>query len=93
MPLDRELLEVIASIKNLDDLETFFEEIMTPAELVDISLRWRLLVELHKGVAQRKIAEKFGISLCKITRGSRILKEKGSVALNILNDLYTDTIA
>ncbi len=88
MQLDRELLEVISSIKNLDDLESFFEEIMTPAELVDISLRWRLLVELHQGVAQRKIAEKFGISLCKITRGSRILKKKGSVALNILNELY-----
>ena len=93
MQIDRELLKVIASIKNLDDLETFFEEILTPAEIIDLSLRWKLLVDLHQGVAQRKIADKFGISLCKITRGSRILKKKGSVALNILNDLYNDTIA
>ncbi len=89
MQVDRELLKVIASIKNLDELESFFEEIMTPAEIVDISLRWKLLVELHRGMTQRKIADKYGISLCKITRGSRILKQKGSVALSILNDLRT----
>ncbi len=86
MRIDRELLQVIASIKDLDELESFFEEIMTPSELVDLSLRWRLLVDLHSGMSQRKIADKYGISLCKITRGSRILKKKGSVSLNLLNN-------
>ncbi len=88
MQIDKELLEVIASMDDLDELESFFKEIMTPAELVDLSLRWRLLVELHKGMPQRKIADKYGISLCKITRGSRILKKKGSVALRILDKLH-----
>jgi TrpR family trp operon transcriptional repressor len=85
MTVDQELLKVVSSMDNLDDLNRFFEEIFTPAELEDISLRWKLLKDLHKGLTQRKIAEKYGISLCKITRGSKILKNENSIVLNVLN--------
>jgi TrpR family trp operon transcriptional repressor len=82
--VDPELLDIIFKIDNVDDLKRFFEDIFTPAELDDISLRWKLLKDLHKGMAQRKIADKYGISLCKITRGSRILKKKDSTVLKLL---------
>ena len=85
MAVDQELLKVISSINNLDDLNRFFEDIFTPAELDDISLRWKLLKDLNDGLTQRKIAEKYGISLCKITRGSKILKNKDSIVLKVLN--------
>ncbi len=85
MTIDPELLSIIFSIDHLDDLNCFFEDIFTPAELDDISLRWKLLKDLHKGTAQRKISDKYGISLCKITRGSKILKKKNSIVLKILN--------
>ncbi len=84
MSADLELLEVISSIKDLDELTSFFNEIFTPAELDDISLRWKLLKDLHEGMTQRKIAEKYGISLCKITRGSKVLKSKDSIVLKVL---------
>lgn len=87
MRIDQQLLDVILSIKDRDELEFFFEEILTPAELSDLSLRWKLLKELHAGMTQRKIAEKYGISLCKITRGSKVLKKKGSVALKVLDSM------
>lgn len=87
MRIDQELLEVILSIKNKDELECFFEEIFTPAELSDLSLRWKLLRDLHAGMTQRKIAEKYGISLCKITRGSKVLKKNGSVTLKVLDSM------
>ncbi|WP_022663748.1 Trp family transcriptional regulator [Desulfospira joergensenii] len=85
MAIDRELLRVISSIKDLDELNRFFRDIFTPAELDDISLRWKLLKDLHQGMTQRKISEKYGISLCKITRGSKVLKQKGSVVLKVLD--------
>ncbi|MBA3009227.1 MAG: trp operon repressor [Proteobacteria bacterium] len=85
MAIDPELLDVISSINDLDELNLFFNEIFTPAELDDISLRWKLLKDLHKGMTQRKISEKYGISLCKITRGSKVLKEESSVVLKVLN--------
>lgn len=86
MTLDRDFLETVASIKNLNDLDFFFEELFTPSELADVSLRWKLLKDLHQGMTQRKIAEKYGISLCKITRGSKILKNEHSVVLKILDE-------
>ncbi|MDD9304335.1 MAG: transcriptional regulator [Desulfobacter sp.] len=85
MSVDKELLEVVLAIKDVDELMAFFKDIFTPAELDDISLRWKLLKDLHQGVTQRKIAEKYGISLCKITRGSKVLKNKDSVVLKVLN--------
>ncbi len=85
MTLDSDFLKTVLSIKDLNELELFFEEVFTPNELSDVSLRWKLLKDLHRGITQRKIAEKYGISLCKITRGSKILKNKHSVVLNILD--------
>jgi TrpR family transcriptional regulator, trp operon repressor len=84
MSINQELLKVIHSIEDFNDLSMFFEDIFTPAELEDISLRWKLLKDLHDGMTQRKIAEKYSISLCKITRGSKILKNKDSGVLKIL---------
>ncbi len=84
MNIDRKLLETISEIKDLGELELFFNEILTSGEVADISLRWKLLIDLRSGITQRKIAEKYGISLCKITRGSKILKKENSVVLKIL---------
>ncbi len=87
MTVDQDLLEVILSIDNTADLDGFFKDIFTPAERDDISLRWKLLKDLYQGMTQRKIAEKYGISLCKITRGSKVLKQDGSTALKFLDRL------
>lgn len=66
------------------ELETFLSELLTPAELHDLVLRWELLELLERGVSQRKVAEALGISLCKITRGAKILKRPGSIAARVL---------
>ncbi|MDY0219741.1 MAG: Trp family transcriptional regulator [Desulfobacterium sp.] len=90
MKVEKELLKVIASIAekkdNLEELDLFFQEIFTPGELADLSLRWKLLTDLNQGMTQRRIAEKYSISLCKITRGSKILKKKNSIVLKILKN-------
>ncbi len=78
MTVDQNLLKVFLSIDNLDDLELFFTDMFTPSELEALSLRWKLLTDLNNGLPQRKIAEKYGISLCKITRGSKLLKNRSS---------------
>jgi TrpR family trp operon transcriptional repressor len=87
MAIDRELLDVISGIKDTNALEQLFKDLFTPAELDDLTLRWKLLKDLHKGLPQRKIAEKYSISLCKITRGSKVLKKKDGVVHVILDQL------
>jgi TrpR family transcriptional regulator, trp operon repressor len=69
----------LASMDSPSDIRRFLEEVLTENERLDVALRWHLLELLNEGVPQRKIAGQLGISLCKITRGSRILKDDRSV--------------
>ena len=80
----RELAELIVAIDDPAALERLFDEIFTRAELHDLVLRWRLLKMLKEGMPQRMIAENLGISLCKITRGSRVLKQPDAVIVKLL---------
>ncbi len=83
-----ELEKVFAGITDYDEMKAFFEEIFTPKELRDLALRWQLLKELHKGKTQRDIASRYRISLCKITRGSKVLKQRNSSIRRVLDGLY-----
>lgn len=79
-----DLVSAFSQINDKKKMRQFIEEIFTPAERRDFSLRWRLMQLLRDGMPQRQIAEALKISLCKITRGSKVLKNHNSVASNIL---------
>jgi TrpR family transcriptional regulator, trp operon repressor len=70
---------VLASISSESETQKFLEEALTKNECLDLALRWHLLEMLSQGVPQRRIAEQLGVSLCKITRGSRLMKDDASV--------------
>ncbi|MFA6617932.1 MAG: Trp family transcriptional regulator [Candidatus Neomarinimicrobiota bacterium] len=80
----KELAKVFSEIENEKDMECFLKEILTESELDAVVFRWRLMEDLYRGETQRNIAEKHGISLCKITRGSKILKDEKSISLKLL---------
>ena len=80
-----EVVRVLVEITSQKDMEKFLDEILTENERRDISLRWELMKKIHEGIPQRAIASELGISLCRITRGSRILKSKDSLISKILN--------
>jgi len=69
----RELGSVLSQLE-ADEVYDVFQAILTPREREKIALRWKLVCLLEKGVTQRAIASRLGISLCKITRGSHELK-------------------
>ncbi|MCQ2981286.1 MAG: trp operon repressor [Treponemataceae bacterium] len=73
-----ELCSLIADIDDEEFVESFFRCLFTPAEVYDFANRWLLVKEIDKGTTQREIAQSFGMSLCKITRGSRELKKPDS---------------
>ncbi len=85
--MDEELLEILLSLESKEELRQLLTDLLTPAERDDISLRWKLVKALYQGMPQRKIAEKYRISLCKITRGSKILKQENSIVLKLLERL------
>ncbi len=83
-----ELERIFADITDYPEMIALFEEIFTAKELNDLALRWQLLKDLYTGRTQRSIALQYHISLCKITRGSKILKKKGSTIKKILDSSY-----
>ena len=82
-----ELIGLIAEENDPVFLKDFFICLFTPAELVDIGKRWLLVKELDKGTTQREIARMFKMSLCRITRGSRELKQEGNAFSKMLDKL------
>ena len=86
-----EMSEVLARIEDPDLIEGFLRCLLTPHEVSDFSGRWELVKLLDKGVSQRKIAHDLGMSLCKITRGSRELKRPESALKRVISE-YLDPI-
>lgn len=68
---------MIASIKSVKEAELILCDLCTPQELETMTERIHLIRELVKGTPQREISKKLGISISKITRGSRALQEGG----------------
>jgi TrpR family transcriptional regulator, trp operon repressor len=81
--IDDKMIDAFCSITDREEMRCLFDEIFTSAELDDLSLRWKLLAELTEGRTQRDISKRLGISLCKITRGARLLKDEKSVLRSI----------
>jgi TrpR family trp operon transcriptional repressor len=73
-----ELVRLLAQIQDPELIESFLRCLLTPAETADIAARWALVKALGEKIPQRKIARDLGISLCKITRGSKELKKPNS---------------
>jgi TrpR family trp operon transcriptional repressor len=82
-----ELSRALAETTDSTLIESFLRCLLTPAETADIAARWALVKALDRKVPQREIAKNLGVSLCKITRGSRELKKPGSAFRRILTAL------
>lgn len=82
-----ELIGIMAGIGSVEEMNKLFEEIFTTKEKYDLALRWKLMKDLYHSIPQREIAHNLGISLCKITRGSKILKQEDSLCKKLIADL------
>ncbi len=79
-----EVAAILSKMNSAEEVAKFLDEMLTGAELHDLQMRWELLKLLRDGVPQRAIASKLHISLCKITRGAKILKNDSSVVRRLL---------
>ncbi len=79
-----ELSSSLAKTGDPELIEEFLYSILTPGEADEIAKRWALVKSLAEGESQRSIAAEFGLSLCKITRGSRELKKADSAFRRML---------
>ncbi|MBI5613447.1 helix-turn-helix domain-containing protein [Candidatus Gottesmanbacteria bacterium] len=70
-----ELIDVLLAIKNRQELSTFLDGILTPGEIVEIARRLQIVKMLKRGVAQHEIAEKLGVGVATVTRGSKEIQK------------------
>ena len=80
----KDIAAVLADCTKSSDMKQLLEELFTPAELSNLELRWELLKRLASGDSQRTISSDLGISLCKITRGSKLIQDNSSQVYKIL---------
>lgn len=79
-----QICQAISEMKTSEEVYNFLFEVLTDAEIDALSKRWRILNLLHNGVTQREIAKELHVSLCKITRGAAILRNKNAITNKIL---------
>lgn len=74
----KEIALVLSETDNAERIYDFLFCLLTENERDEVASRWALVKLIDDGMSQRKIADKLGLSLCKITRGSRELKKENS---------------
>jgi len=73
-----EMARALAATNDPQLIHNFMYSLFTVAEADEIAKRWALVKRIAEGETQRAIASELGLSLCKITRGSRELKKQDS---------------
>lgn len=85
---DQSFKELVLALSRTDDselIEDFLRSLLTDNEVYEVSSRWALVKMIDQGITQRQISRDLGLSLCKITRGSRELKKEDSSFRKMLN--------
>jgi len=81
-----EIAELLARVEDPRLIAAFLKSLLTRRELEEVDGRWELVKRLARGESQRAIARRLGMSLCKITRGSRELKKRNSAFRRVLSE-------
>jgi TrpR family trp operon transcriptional repressor len=72
-----ELFRILAGLDTLEKVSDFLEGLLTPKELLEIPMRLQIVKMLKSGMSQREIADKLGVGIATVSRGSAELR-KGS---------------
>lgn len=83
----KEISKAIHNLKSDSKVYNFLLEILTESEVETLSKRWRIVNMLMQGKSQREISKELKVSLCKVTRGAKILKCKNSVTKEIIKEI------
>ena len=67
----KELVNIFSSISSPKEMENFLHGILTPQELEEIPVRLQIVKLLKKGTPQHEIAQKLGVGVATVTRGSK----------------------
>lgn len=70
----KQLAKKLTEIKGEKEMQEFLHGLFTPQEIEAIPRRLEIIKLLKKGVPQHEIAQKLGVGVATVTRGSKELK-------------------
>lgn len=70
-----ELVAKLFDIKTKKEMHDFLQGILTPKELLELPNRLQIVKMLKKGMFHHDIAEKLGVGVATVTRGSREIQK------------------
>lgn len=71
----QELYAAFTNLRTVREVEELLKDILTPHEIKVVAERWQIVKAISEKVPHRKIAKNLGISIAKVTRGSKALKK------------------
>ncbi len=69
-----EFIDALLKMDSKEKMKDFLEGILTPKELIELSHRLEIVRMLKRGVSQHEIADKLGVGVATVGRGSRELQ-------------------
>jgi TrpR family transcriptional regulator, trp operon repressor len=69
--LPKELVESFFRVKDKKELEALLRGLLTQKELEELPKRLEIFKQLKKGLPQHEIAQKIGVGVATVTRGSQ----------------------
>lgn len=69
------LIDTLLKFKSQEQMYDFLFGILTPKELIEVPKRLAIVNMLKKGVPHHEIAQKLGVGIATVTRGSSELKK------------------
>ena len=69
------LVQILTRIDSPSEMENFLNGLLTPKEKDELVRRLAIVKMLKKNIPQRTIAEKLGVGVATVTRGSKEIKQ------------------
>lgn len=69
------LVKTLSEIESPELMEDFLQGLLTEKEFEELSTRLEIIKLLKQGMPQHKIAEKLGVGVATVTRGSKELQK------------------
>jgi TrpR family trp operon transcriptional repressor len=88
---ESQLLRALCTIADPAEMRRVLGDLLTRSEMVALQKRWAILCHLREGIPQREVARRIGGSLCNVTRGARLLRDKSCASAALMARLEKKT--
>ena len=70
-----DLVKILVEIDSKEEMQNFINGILTPKEKQELVRRLDIVKMLKKGIPHHEIAEKLGVGVATVTRGSKEIQK------------------